>query len=54
VVEIGERSVELAGALSARLDPRTSAEPGQRLGLTVNLSRIHLFDPESGRSVLAR
>ena len=54
VVEIGERSVELAGALSARLDPRTSAEPGQRVGLTVNLARIHLFDPESGRSVLAR
>jgi multiple sugar transport system ATP-binding protein len=53
VVEIGERSVELAGALSARLDPRTSAEPGQQVGLTVNLARIHLFDPESGRSVLA-
>ena len=54
VVEIGERSVELAGALSARLDPRTSAEPGQRVSLTVNLARIHLFDPESGSSVLAR
>jgi multiple sugar transport system ATP-binding protein len=54
VVEIGERSVELAGALSARLDPRTRAEPGQQIGLTVNLARIHLFDPESGRSVLAR
>jgi len=54
VVEIGERSVELAGALSARLDPRTSAEPGQRLDLTVNLARIHLFDPTSGSSVLAR
>jgi multiple sugar transport system ATP-binding protein len=54
VVEIGERSVELAGALSARLDPRTKAEPGQSVGLTVNLARIHLFDPETGRSVLAR
>src|SRR3954470_1376840 len=54
VVEIGERSVELAGALSARLDPRTRAEPGQRVDLTVELSRIHLFDPESGNSVLAR
>src|SRR5205085_10257850 len=54
VVEIGERPVELAGALSARLDPRTSAEPGQRLDLTVNLARIHLFDPTSGSSVLAR
>jgi multiple sugar transport system ATP-binding protein len=54
VVEIGERSVELAGALSARLDPSTSAEPGQRLGLTVNLARIHLFDPATGRTLLAR
>jgi multiple sugar transport system ATP-binding protein len=54
VVEIGERSVELAGALSARLDPQTRAEPGERFGLTVNLSRIHLFDPENGRSVLGR
>jgi multiple sugar transport system ATP-binding protein len=54
VVEIGERSVELAGALSARLDPQTRAEPGERFGLTVDLSRIHLFDPESGRSVIAR
>jgi len=54
VVEIGDRSVELAGALSARLDPRTRAEPGQRADLTVNLSRIHLFDPENGNSVLAR
>jgi multiple sugar transport system ATP-binding protein len=54
VVEIGERSVELAGALSARLDPRTKAEPGQRVDLTVNLARVHLFDPESGNSILGR
>jgi multiple sugar transport system ATP-binding protein len=54
VVEIGERSVELAGALAARLDPRTSAIPGQRMNLNVNLSRIHLFDPSTEQSVLAR
>jgi multiple sugar transport system ATP-binding protein len=54
VIEIGERSVELAGALSARLDPRTRAEAGQRVELTVDLARIHLFDPETGKSLLAR
>jgi multiple sugar transport system ATP-binding protein len=54
VVEIGDRPIELAGALSARLDPRTSASPGQRLNLAVNLDGIQLFDPESGESLLSR
>jgi multiple sugar transport system ATP-binding protein len=54
VIEIGERSVELAGALSARLDPRTSAAAGQSVDLTVDLRRVHLFDPETGTSLLAR
>src|SRR5205823_11415317 len=31
VVEIGDRPVELAGALSARLDPRTRAAAGEKL-----------------------
>src|SRR5260221_12880668 len=43
VVEIGERSVELAGALSARLDPRTSAEPRHRIRPPVNLGRNPLI-----------
>jgi multiple sugar transport system ATP-binding protein len=30
-VELGERPVELAGALATRLDPRTHARPGERL-----------------------
>src|SRR5581483_4223056 len=53
VVEIGDRPVELGGALSARLDPRTSAAPGRRLYLRVNAEGVHLFDPESGASLLA-
>jgi multiple sugar transport system ATP-binding protein len=52
VVEIGDRPVELAGALSARLDPRTRAEAGGRLNLTVDPEGLHLFDPEAGRSLL--
>jgi multiple sugar transport system ATP-binding protein len=52
VVEIGDRPVELAGALSARLDPRTSAEPGERLDLAINARGLHLFDLESGESLI--
>jgi multiple sugar transport system ATP-binding protein len=50
--EVGERPVELAGALAARLDPRSTASPGQRLNLAVNLEGMHLFDAESGESIL--
>jgi multiple sugar transport system ATP-binding protein len=52
-VELGERPVELAGALAARLDPRTAAVPGSRLELAVDARQLHLFDPESRRSLLA-
>jgi multiple sugar transport system ATP-binding protein len=54
VVEIGERPVELAKALTARLDPRTSVEPGQRLGLAVEPTGIRLFDAESGEALTAQ
>jgi multiple sugar transport system ATP-binding protein len=54
VVEIGDRPVELAGALSARLDPRTSATPGERLNLAINAGGLHLFDLESGESLIGK
>jgi multiple sugar transport system ATP-binding protein len=50
--EVGERPVELAGAFAARLDPRTGAAPGERLALVLDLDAIHLFDAETGRSIL--
>jgi len=53
VVEIGDRPVELAGALSARLDPRTRAAAGERLNLAVAADGLHLFDPETGQSLVA-
>jgi multiple sugar transport system ATP-binding protein len=53
VVELGDRPVELAGALSARLDPRTGAAPGQRLELAIDPAGVHLFDLESGESLLS-
>jgi multiple sugar transport system ATP-binding protein len=54
VIEIGHRPVELAGALSARLDPRTNVSPGQTVDLAINLERLHVFDVESGASLLDR
>jgi multiple sugar transport system ATP-binding protein len=50
--EIGERPVELAGAFAARLDPRSSAAPGRGLELAIDLDRVHLFDRDSGESLL--
>jgi multiple sugar transport system ATP-binding protein len=52
--EIGERPVELGGALAARLDPRTTAEPGDTMNLVADLEGAQLFDPASGQSLLAR
>ncbi len=52
VVEIGDRPVELAGALSARLDPHTTAAPGGRLDMVINVHGLHLFDLESGESLI--
>jgi ABC-type sugar transport system ATPase subunit len=51
-VELGERPVELAGALAVRLDPRTFARPGASLELAVDLEQVHLFDVETGASLL--
>ena len=43
--------VELGGALVARLDPRTTADPGERLILGVDIERAHFFDPATGYSL---
>ncbi|HXH97693.1 MAG TPA: sn-glycerol-3-phosphate ABC transporter ATP-binding protein UgpC [Gaiellaceae bacterium] len=51
-VELGERPVELAGALAVRLDPRTDARPGAAVELGVDLGQVHLFDARSGLSLL--
>jgi multiple sugar transport system ATP-binding protein len=50
--EIGERAVELAGALIARLGPRTSAEPGKQIPLSIDAGALHLFDAATGRSLI--
>jgi multiple sugar transport system ATP-binding protein len=52
IVELGDRPVELAGTLTARLDPRTAAAPGKRLELAVHAAGIRLFDGETGEALL--
>jgi multiple sugar transport system ATP-binding protein len=46
-----EGEVELGGALVARLDPRTHADPGERLVLGVDFERAHFFDPSTGNAL---
>jgi multiple sugar transport system ATP-binding protein len=49
---VGERAVELAGALVARLGPRTPARPGIRIPLSIDTESLHLFDSGTGESLL--
>ena len=52
----GEEATLLAeekALFNARVDPRTRAEVGSRLELTVDPSRFHFFDPKTGRTLLA-
>jgi multiple sugar transport system ATP-binding protein len=53
VIELGDRPIELAGVLCARLDPQTAAVPGSTLSLEVDTTGIRLFDAETGESLLA-
>jgi ABC-type sugar transport system ATPase subunit len=41
-----------ADAITARVDPRLTVEPGDRLRLNVDMRRLHLFDPDTGAAVL--
>jgi multiple sugar transport system ATP-binding protein len=52
-VELGDRAIELAGVLCARLDPRTRAAAGRSLEIAVDTSGLRLFDTETGQSLLA-
>ena len=35
----------------ARVDPRTSARPGDTMDVTLDLRKLHLFDPETGMAL---
>ena len=57
VEDEADEGAELVGddqgsLLNARVDPRTRARVGESLRLAVDPARFHLFDPESGGSLL--
>jgi multiple sugar transport system ATP-binding protein len=35
----------------ARVDPRTSAKPGQDIEVVFNMDNMHAFDPETGQAI---
>jgi multiple sugar transport system ATP-binding protein len=53
VMEVGERPLELKGALCARLRAGVRYEPGDAIELAIAPASVRLFDSDSGRSVLA-
>ena len=38
--------------ITARVDPQLKVEPGDRLRLNLDMRRLHLFDPETGKAIL--
>jgi multiple sugar transport system ATP-binding protein len=38
--------------VTARLDPRTAARPGQDLTVAVNLDNLHVFDPQTEKALI--
>ena len=53
VLALGDRPLELQGALCARLESGIGYEPGDRIELRVEGAVLRLFDHESGRAVLS-
>jgi multiple sugar transport system ATP-binding protein len=45
---------EAKALFNARVDPRTTAQVGDRLRLAVDPSRFHFFDPETGASLIGK
>jgi multiple sugar transport system ATP-binding protein len=56
-VEAAEEDASLladqSALFNARVDPRTAASVGARMELSVDASRFHFFDPQTGASLLA-
>ena len=51
-LDLLERDATAAvSTIVARCDPRTGAKPGERIELTVDVSRLHMFDPATGRTL---
>jgi len=52
VVEIGDRPVELAGAVCARIDTLAGISAGDRISLGIRPELVRLFDAETGETRL--
>jgi len=46
-----EEALSLGGAGVARVDPRTPVKPGTRVRFSVDVERMHFFDPMSGEVI---
>jgi len=46
-----EEALSLGGAGVARVDPRTPVKPGTRFRFSVDVERMHFFDPMSGEVI---
>jgi ABC-type sugar transport system ATPase subunit len=54
VLEIGDRPVELRGALCSKLPASIEYEPGDRIDLSVRAELLRLFEPDSGQAILSK
>jgi multiple sugar transport system ATP-binding protein len=44
-LKLGERQ------FLARVDPRLDVRPGQKMGVAIDIDRLHMFDPETGEAI---
>jgi hypothetical protein len=49
--EEGELGRQVKSASIARLDPRSGVRAGDLIELAVDTSRVHFFDPATGKSI---
>src|SRR5262249_8968324 len=54
VVQLGERPVELTGTVVVELDIVHTVAPGDRIRLRLARDHLHLFDPSTEQTLLAR
>jgi multiple sugar transport system ATP-binding protein len=51
MLDTGDDLVENTSRFIARVPPNVRPAPGERIRLHVDLTRVHLFDPETERVV---
>ena len=51
MLEIGERPLELAGTMCARIPAGVRYQPGSHIGFSADSSMVRLFDKDSGTAL---